>query len=185
MVDLFWKIGRSAALFNERYHISRDEGETMKLDEACWLATAAYGAHILEETALDWRGWVRSVAKTDVDAGTFFVANALVLLVGVAGAEVASAWPVVALGYFALMLINATFFHVAGFIRGKGRFSPGLLTAVLLFYPAGIWGYSVADHAGLLTRANLIGSILLGALMMATPVLLIRARALRFIKPAE
>jgi hypothetical protein len=94
----------------------------------------------------------------------------------------ANTLPVFALAFPALMLINATFFHVAGFIWKRGRFSPGLITAVLLFYPIGIWCYKAADDAGVLNRANLIGSLLFGSLMMATPILLMKARTLRYFK---
>ncbi len=39
--------------------------------------------------------------------------------------------------FAALMLINAVFFHILPVIRTKGRFSPGLATAVVLFLPLG------------------------------------------------
>src|ERR1035441_2124837 len=113
----------------------------MTLDQACWLGTAAYGAHILEELALDWRGWVRSVTGISVDWSLFYVGNAMVILLGVVCAEVARTVPMIALALPALMLINATFFHVLPFIWMRGRFSPGLITAVLLFYPIGILCY--------------------------------------------
>jgi Protein of unknown function with HXXEE motif len=39
------------------------------------------------------------------------------------------------LGFPGLMLINATLMHVFPFVRTKGRFSPGLITGVLFFWP--------------------------------------------------
>jgi hypothetical protein len=39
------------------------------------------------------------------------------------------------------MLINATFFHVLPVIVFRGRFSPGMLTAIVLFYPTGDLGF--------------------------------------------
>lgn len=36
------------------------------------------------------------------------------------------------------MLINGVFMHVLPFVLGRGRFSPGLITSVLLFVPLGV-----------------------------------------------
>jgi hypothetical protein len=98
--------------------------------------------------------------------------NALVIVLGIVAANLA-AWPVVSLAFPALMLINATFFHVLPFIRMGGRFSPGLFTAVVLFYPVGIACYWRAGADGTLDAASLIGSLALGALLMASPVVLL------------
>jgi hypothetical protein len=43
------------------------------------------------------------------------------------------------------MLVNATIFHVLPVVRFGGRFSPGLISAVLLFYPLAIACYAVAE----------------------------------------
>ena len=75
------------------------------------------------------------------------------------------------------MLINATFFHVLPVVVTKGRFSPGLFTAVILFYPVGIACYASAAAAGLLSPGAVIVSFGLGALLMAYPIILIRIRS--------
>ncbi len=152
----------------------------MALDQMCWIATSALGAHIVEEALLDWPGWVRSVGKVQVDWKSFYLVNAAGILWGIVCAQVANSMPMVALSLPALLLINATFFHVAGLIIGRGRFSPGLITALLLYYPIGIWCYKCAYDTGVLTRENLIGSLLLGALIMLAPVLLFKARTLAY-----
>ncbi len=61
------------------------------------------------------------------------------------------------------MLINATFFHVLPFLTTRGRFSRGLGTAVLLFYPIAIWAYYGAYLDGVLTIPTLILSFVVGA----------------------
>jgi hypothetical protein len=141
----------------------------MTLTELTWLAVAAYGMHILEEFTFDWRNWARNVLKLPVEWDHFYVTNALVIVLGVVAAELAATLPLVALGFAALMIINATFFHVLPFIRAKGRFSPGLITAVLLFYPLGIACFRVAD-AG---PGDIATAFLIGAGLMASPVLLL------------
>jgi hypothetical protein len=148
----------------------------MGLDQLCWLATAAYGIHALEEFVLNWRDWARNVLHLPVDWETFYMANAAVIVLGIVAAEVANQVPVVALAFPALMLINATFFHVGPFLVTKGRFSPGLITAVVLFYPIGIACYLAASDAGMLTSRRLVGSFVLGAVVMASPIVLLKIR---------
>ena len=157
----------------------------MALEQVLWIAIVAYGAHIMEETALDWRGWARSVSHVDVELGVFYTGNALIILLGIVCAEVARTMPMIALAYPALMIINATFFHVGTFLWTRGRFSPGLISAVVLFYPIGIWCYKSAADAGVLTRENLVGSLLLGALIMATPIALLKARTVTYFKQGD
>ena len=97
----------------------------MSLTDLLWLATAAYGVHILEEYQLNWRYRARAVIGLPVEWSDFYVVNALVIVFGVVAATLAR-WPGLALAFPALMLINATFFHVLPFARTGGRFSPGL-----------------------------------------------------------
>jgi hypothetical protein len=146
----------------------------MTLEQLCWLATAAYGLHIAEEYLLNWRGWARSISGVDVKGSIFFVMNALVILLGIVCAELAGRLPTLALAFPALMLINATFFHAGAFLWTRGQFSPGLITAVLLFYPIGIWCFKSARDAGVLTAASFVGAFVLGAIFMVTPIVLLR-----------
>jgi hypothetical protein len=142
------------------------------LTDLLWLATACYGIHILEEYQLDWRDWARSALRLPVEWSDFYVVNALVIVLGVVAANLA-AWPGIALAFPALMLINATFFHVLPVVRMRGRFSPGLFTALVLFYPVGIACYWRAAADGTLSVAVLAGSLALGAALMASPVVLL------------
>ncbi len=144
----------------------------MTLTALLWLATACYGMHILEEYQLNWRDWARTALKLPVEWSDFYVVNALVIVLGIAAANLA-ARPAIALAFPALMLINATFFHVLPVVRMGGRFSPGLFTAVVLFYPVGIACYWRAAADGTLSTTALVGSFVLGALLMASPVVLL------------
>lgn len=149
----------------------------MDLSHWLWIATAAYGIHILEEFALNWRDWARTVIGLPVEWPDFYVTNALVIVLGVTAANLASAAPGLALAFPALMLINAVFFHILPIVKAKGRFSPGAITAVILFLPIGIYSFVVANRAGLLTASSLIGSFVLAALLMATPVVLLKVKS--------
>ncbi|MBS0233011.1 MAG: HXXEE domain-containing protein [Proteobacteria bacterium] len=83
----------------------------------------------------------------------------------------------IALAFPALMLINAVFFHIAPFFKMRGRFSPGLITAVILFLPMGMACYVAANDAGVLDTTNLIGWFVLAALLMAMPIVLLHIKS--------
>jgi hypothetical protein len=148
----------------------------MPLTDLMWLAVACYALHILEEYQLDWRDWARAVFKLPVEWSDFYVVNALVIVFGIVAANLAAHWPLLALSFPALMLINATFFHILPTLQTHGRFSPGLFTAIVLFWPVGIACYWRAAADGMLGAPTLIGSLVLGALLMASPVVLLKIK---------
>lgn len=148
----------------------------MTLTDLLWLAVACYGLHILEEYQLDWRNWARAVIKLPVEWSDFYVMNALVIVFGIAAANLAAHWPLLALTFPAVMLINATFFHILPVIRTHGRFSPGLFTAIVLFLPVGIACYWRTAADGALGAGTLIGSLTLGAILMASPIVLLKIK---------
>lgn len=140
-----------------------------------WICTACYGIHILEEYELNWRDWARSVLGLPVDWSSFYVVNALVVVLGVCCAEVGWKQPAFALTYPALMLINATFFHVLPTLA-KRVFSPGLVTALVLFYPVAGWTYYGAWQDGALSIGASVTSFVLGAALMASPIVLLKVK---------
>lgn len=145
----------------------------MTLAQLAWLALAAYAAHILEEFAFDWRNWARAALQLPVDWPDFYVTNAVVVVLGLVQAELAPTLPLAPLVFAALMLINATFFHVLPFVRMRGRFSPGLFTAVTLFYPLGVAMFAQAASENHLDAGILLGAFVGGALLMAFPVVML------------
>jgi hypothetical protein len=138
-----------------------------------WLCTGAYALHVLEEFTLNWQSWARNVLHLPARWEDFYLTNAAVIVLGVVAAEVAPVSPVMALGYPALMLINATFFHVAPVVWTRGRFSPGLITALLLFFPLGIEAFRVAG----LGPAGVAEAFGIGALLMATPIAFLKLKS--------
>ena len=142
-----------------------------------WIATFAYGLHILEEFGFDWKGWANHVLKIPVGWDHFAVVNSLVIVLGISCSSVGWSFTSFALSLPALMLINATFFHVLPFVTTKGRFSPGLATAVVLFYPISIWAYYGAWLDGVLTPSTALLSLLFGAAIMASPIVVLKLRS--------
>jgi hypothetical protein len=143
------------------------------LTDLCWLATAAYGLHILEEFVLNWRDWARNVIGLPVDWPVFYLLNALVIVFGIIAASLAATQPALALAFPAVMLVNGTVFHVLPFLRTRGRFSPGVISAVVLFYPLALACYWHAAQTGEVGPVGLVGSLVLGAVLMACPVVLL------------
>lgn len=154
----------------------------MTVEIWAWLALAAYALHILEEFSLDWRGWAREVLGLPVEWADFYITNAAVIVLGLVQAQLSYLLPVVPLSFAALMLINATFFHIVPIFAAQGRFSPGAITAVLLFFPVGIGMYRAAGAQGLLNGWTIGLSIAGGAGLMAFPILLLRLRTLPYFR---
>lgn len=149
----------------------------MSLADLSWLALAAYSVHILEEYTFDWRNWARAVIGLPVEWSDFYVTNAVVVALGIAQAGLAPTLAFGPLAFGALMLINATFFHVLPFIRAKGRFSPGLATAVVLFYPIGIAEFVAAHAEGRLDLDVTVLAFVAGAALMAFPVVCLNLKS--------
>ena len=146
-----------------------------------WVATAAYGLHALEEFMLDWKTWANKVLKLPVDWPIFYVVNALVVVLGIIAAEIGWRLPALSLAFPALMLINAVFFHVLPFIVTK-KFSPGVISAVVLFLPVGGWLFYGANRDGVLTTTTAIIAVALGAGLMAYPIILLKLKDKPFFK---
>jgi hypothetical protein len=149
----------------------------MTLQTLAWLAMAAYAIHILEEFALDWRNWARSVIKLPVEWSDFYVTNGVVVALGIAQASLAPTLVVAPLIYASLMAINAIFFHILPFIATRGRFSPGLFTAVVLFLPLAWAVWLRAVEQGQVDVGVALLSVAGGAALMAYPVVMLRLKS--------
>lgn len=147
----------------------------MSHEHVLWIAVFAYAMHAFEEYELNWRDWARAVLWLPVDWNSFYLANSVVIAIGFCCAEVGWREPWFALGFPALMLINATLFHVLPTVATR-VYSPGLVTAVVLFYPIGGWVYYSAWRDGVLTLTNGVLSVLLGAVIMASPIVLLKIK---------
>jgi hypothetical protein len=156
----------------------------MSLTELAWLALAAYALHILEEFMLDWRGWARAVIGLPVEWHDFYVTNAVVVVLGLVQAGLAPSLPLAPLVFAALMLINATFFHVLPVLRTGGRFSPGVATAVVFFYPVGLAVFAAAYTAGQAGIGLMAAAFAIGAALMAFPIVLLKLRAHPYFRQA-
>jgi hypothetical protein len=147
-----------------------------------WLATGAYAAHVMEEYTFNWRDWARNTLGLPVEWNDFYVTNAVVIVLGIVCAELAQVLPIAALTYASLMLINAILFHIWQVVRMKGRFSPGVITAVILFLPIGIAEFIEASNEGVLGPGIATGAFVIGALLMAFPIVMLKAKSLPYLR---
>jgi hypothetical protein len=145
-----------------------------------WIAMSAYAIHMMEEFFYNWKDWANNVLGLPVDWAGFYVTNTAVLFLGIACASTGWSMPWFALAFPALMLINAIFFHIVPFIV-KRKNSPGLITAVLLFLPISLSVYKTAIDMGVGTT-DIIISFVIGALLMAFPIVLLKTKNLPFFK---
>ena len=149
----------------------------MDLSHWLWLCLAAYAIHMLEEFVLNWRDWARAVIGLQVDWPDFYVTNGIVVVLGLAMANLAAVAPAIALAFPALMAINAVFFHILPVILRRGRYSPGVFTAVVLFLPIAWLTFRASLAAGVADAGTIGIAFVLGALLMAMPVVLLRLRS--------
>jgi Protein of unknown function with HXXEE motif len=153
-------------------------------DWMLWTLVTASAVHIVEERGMGWQGWAGTtlgprlgVIPTWLD---FWATNMLLLVFGVSAASVGWRAPGFALAFPALCLLNAVLFHALPSLLAW-RPNPGLVSALLLYLPLGIWAYAAAGSDGQLGAVNVILSIVIGAgAMAAVLALLVLAQRLHF-----
>lgn len=145
----------------------------MTMTTLAWLAMAAYAMHILEEYALDWRGWSHAVLGLPTEWNDFYVTNCVVVALGIAQAMLAPELPLAVLSYAGLEFINAVFMHIVPFIRTGGRFSPGMFTATVLFLPVSMTTFWTSYTTGIATGGEIVLGLIIGALTLPFPICLL------------
>ena len=103
-----------------------------------WLFLPAYLIHLAEEWFAGFSRWVAIVAGNPVPGAAFLTINGIAIVLLVVGIRSAtrseeSGWTAVAVA--AIALIN-TVFHASGSIL-TGTYSPGLISAAVLYVPLG------------------------------------------------
>jgi Protein of unknown function with HXXEE motif len=103
-----------------------------------WPFVPAYAVHVAEEWFGGFPQWIGMVAGRPLPAATFLIINGVAMVLLVAGIRAAMrsdryGWIAVAVATIAL--VN-TLAHAAG-TAWTGSYSPGLISAVLLYVPLG------------------------------------------------
>jgi hypothetical protein len=123
-----------------------------------WFVVMVLGLHFLEEFALDIRTWLQGVFQVPVTWEQCHLVNAAVTLMAIGGSVIGWRKPELSLIMPAIVIVNAFFFHLAFSIIWRS-YSPGTLSALLLFVPAGLWCFIGAHRDGVLTRRAIYVSV--------------------------
>lgn len=142
-------------------------------DWLLWVLVFAGALHVVEEHALGWQGWAAGTFGRRFGVhpswSDFWVTNAAFIVFGVAAASVGWAAPAFALALPAVCVINALGFHVLPSLTAR-RPNPGVFTALGLYLPLGVWCFVAARQDDVLDVATLLGSLALGAVVMASAI---------------
>lgn len=127
---------------------SRDRLGT-RYEWTTWLIVAAIGVHFIEEYALSFIGWAHTLG-VPLTSEDFHLVNACVTLYAIGGAAIGWRAPWLPLSSAALVALNAVGFHLGASIL-TASYSPGTVTAIVLFLPAAAASYVGARRDGVLT----------------------------------
>jgi hypothetical protein len=144
-------------------------------DSLLWILVFAYALHILEEYFMDWQSWAEQLARRPVSWTDFYLINAAVIIGGICMAVVGWQIPSFSLMLPALMLINGILVHLLPSLI-RWQYAPGLVTAVVLFVPLGVWAFYTAFEDGVLTHQILLLASLGGVVLMLVPLALQRMK---------
>ncbi|MBK5232498.1 MAG: HXXEE domain-containing protein [Thermoleophilia bacterium] len=141
-----------------------------------WVGVIAAALHVIEEYSEGWIAWANfeigprlGITFTE---GDFFVTNAALIFIALAGAAIGWWAPAVSLAVPALFVINAVFFHMLPSARGD-RLTPGTLSAVFIYLPVAAWMFWAASEDGRLDFATFVGAFIIGAAIMAYPLVVL------------
>ena len=109
----------------------------MSLTVLAWLAVAAYALHVVEEHMLGWFDWARKTMNLSMTWEQYLISEVAILILGITAASLAATpiGPILVVAFATLLFINVVVFHIIPMLTNSGRFSPGVLTGIVLFLP--------------------------------------------------
>ena len=142
----------------------------MRFERFAWLFPAVYAVHIVEEYGAGFPGWMTRHMHADMTNAVFLLNNALFMAILLAATAWASASrsrlsAFVFLSWASGHLFWNFIFHLVTTLYADS-YSPGLVTASLLYYPVSIWGGVLAVRQQRLTVAAVLGAFAIGAVLM-------------------
>ena len=136
-----------------------------------WLMPASFAAHILEEWFGGFPAWVGQAVGGSMSGQAFIENNAfflatLLILTGFAGYSRSRWTAFVLIGWASANLFWDFLFHLFA-TAWWGLYSPGLVTATLLYFPVSWLVARAALAEGVLPKGEFAGACALGAALMA------------------
>jgi hypothetical protein len=154
----------------------------MSLTVLAWLAVAAYALHVVEEHMLGWLDWARKTMGLSMTWEQYVISEVAILILGLTTAMLAGSpiGPMLIVAFATLLVINAVVFHILPMLTNGGKFSPGVLTGVVLFLPLGWQVYRTQT----LTQNDLVWSVLIGVAVLGWLWLLTYLKGQRYFSGA-
>lgn len=142
----------------------------MRFERFVWLFPAVYALHIVEEYGAGFPAWMTRHMHASMDNAGFLLNNALFMAILLATTAWASASrsrfsAFVFLSWASGNLFWNFIFHLLTTLQADS-YSPGLVTASLLYYPVSIWGGVLAVRQGRLAVAGVLGAFAIGGALM-------------------
>jgi len=135
-----------------------------------WLMPAAFALHIIEEYGTGFPGWVGDIFGSSMTGVSFQGNNALFMAILLSLTLWASWRPSPVAAFFLLSWASGNLFWNFIFHLTTtaiyGRHSPGLVTAVLLYFPISYVVARTALSERVLTRTAFAGAVSIGAALM-------------------
>jgi uncharacterized protein with HXXEE motif len=129
-----------------------------------WLFVPAYGVHLVEEWLGGFPAWIATVVGRPLPGTAFLIINAVAMVlvvIGIRAAVSAERYGWIGVAIATVFLIN-TVSHLAGSLV-TGTYSPGLLSAVILYVPLALLTLTRAvdqaprDHV---LRGAIVGAVI-------------------------
>ncbi len=142
----------------------------MRFERFVWLFPAVYALHIVEEYGTGFPAWMTRHMHASMDNPGFLLNNALFMAILLA----TTAWAsfsrsrlsaFVFLSWASGNLFWNFIFHLVTTLLADS-YSPGLVTASLLYYPVSLWGGGLAVRQQRLTLFGVLGAFAIGAALM-------------------
>ena len=141
-----------------------------------WAIPVAYAIHIAEE-APRFVNWTKSYPKWFPDFTTrrFIFGNSVWMTYVIVSVVLAiyhpATWTLILGLSTASWIFSNSWLHIVTTLR-SGTYSPGVITASMIYVPLPIYVYATVFNSGLLTPTVLAWSIIIGFAIMYLPMLL-------------
>ena len=142
----------------------------MRFERFLWAMPAAYALHIWEEYGTGFPGWMNQHMHASMTNPVFLLNNALFMAILLSLSTWASRSTSRLSAFLFLSWASGNLFwnfifHLATTLIADS-YSPGLVTASLLYYPISIWVGVLAARSGRLSIPGVVGAFAIGAGIM-------------------
>jgi hypothetical protein len=136
-----------------------------------WLVPVAFFIHILEETPR-FVPWATRYLSAPSTFGQFVLGNVIFMVYVLGSVSLATFYPTewtVVLGLSTAAWIFSNFLIHAFYTLYTGEYSPGVVTASVIYAPVAVYIYAIFLESGTLSQSDIILSIVIGFGVMYIP----------------